>query len=104
MQQIESLEKAKPSPLQPSDNGEWCCLMVSRGSRRQARKVQHFCWTTSSRRGLWGFSIQITSRGHPGSTAAESINFGDLALGSPADGTTRRLPPSIQPAHVDNVL
>jgi len=38
-----------------------------------------------------------TSRGQPSSRGVESINVGDLTFGSPAGGTTRRLPPNIQP-------
>jgi len=93
MQQLEGLVKAKHSPLQSSDNGEWCCLMASRGSRRKARKDQHLSLTTFSRRELRRSSIQIASRRRPSSRAAESITLGDLTLGSPAGGTTRRLPP-----------
>jgi len=33
-----------------------------------------------------------TNRGHPSSREAESITIGDLILGSPAGGTTRRWP------------
>jgi len=63
MLQIGSLVKAKPGPLQHSDNGEWCCLMASRGSRRQARKLQHLYWTKFSRRDLCSPGIRIRVAG-----------------------------------------
>jgi len=37
----------------------------------------------------------MTSRGHPSSRNADSIDFGALSLGSPAGGTTRRWPPNV---------
>ena len=44
-QQVEGLAKVIISPTQPIVNGEWCCLMASRGAWRIAKTVQQLSET-----------------------------------------------------------